>query len=166
MYQVKLPYCRIMATMSATPFGVQEVDCPKVYDKPIPNKVIMRVDALEILHDRFDDSCFICRDILYALFSGSKGFYNCEDIFYSYYKKFASFRRVINDAYYYGNDSIPLFDRVVYPIRSELDKHKLEISDQLKNSGGKFLLNTHDYIYYAYPVGATIPDVIGGTKIC
>lgn len=166
MFQVKLPYCKTMATVSETPFGVQELDCPKVYDKPIPNKIILKVDILDLLHDRFDEPCFYYRDILYALFSGSKGYYDCNNIFMSYYRKFPSFRRIINDAFYYGDDSVPLFERVVYPIRQELNNHTAETIETLRNSGGKFLINTHDYVYFAFPIGSAVPDILGGEKIC
>ncbi len=166
MYQVNLPYCRMMGTVNETPFGVPELDNPKVYDNPIPNKVILKVDLLELLKDRFDEPCFICRDIMYALFSGSHGFYDCNQIFYSYYKKFPSFRRIINDAYYYGDDSIPLFERVVLPIREELNKYMYYVITGLKDSGGKYLVSTHDYVYFAFKEGNYIPDKFGGIRIC
>lgn len=166
MFQVKLPYCKIMATVSETPFGVQELDCPKVYDKPIQNKIILRVDILDKLHDRFDAPCFAYREIIYALFSGSKGYYDCNDIFYSYYRKFASFRKIVNEAYYYGDDRIPLFERVVMPIRDELNKHTAQTIKLLHDNGGKYLTSTHDYVYFAFPIGSNVPEIPGGVKIC
>lgn len=149
-----------------TPFGVQEIDCPTVYEKPVPDKIILKVDILELLRDRLDDQCFDCRKLLYCIFSGGKGYYDCNEVFLSYYRKFASFRKLVNDAYYYGDETVPLFERVVKPIREELNDHTATMQDILKNAGGKYLIATHDQLYYAFISKELLPEVIGGTVIC
>lgn len=166
MSSVKLPYCKIEVQVTETPFGVMEIDKPTVYDTPIPNRIIYRLDLLAILHDRLDDQCFDCRVLLYNMLAGNHGKYDCNEIFLSYYRKFASFRKLVNDAYYYGDENATLFDRVVKPLREEINMYAEEMHRKLDSVGGKYLISTHDKLYYGFKYREMIPDLIGGTIIC
>ena len=166
MSQVKLPYCRAVVNVHESPFGVPEVEYPNLYESPIPGKVIVRVDILDKLRDRLDESCFICRDLLYALFSGAKSYYDYADILMSYYKKFPAFRKLVNDVYFYGDDTIPLVDRVLMPLRKELNTYQQEISEYLHKKGGKYLTTSRDYLYYAFPSCWDVPKVERAVYIC
>mgnify|MGYP001048602589 CR=1 FL=1 len=166
MSLVKLPYCRVEVQVTETPFGVMEIDNPKVYDTPIPNRVIYRLDLLDILRDRLDTQCFDCRVLLYNMLAGNHGAYDCNEIFLSYYRKFPSFRKLVNDAYYYGDETASIFDRVVKPLREELNAHSENMHKILESAGGKYLIATHDKLYYGFKFQEMIPETLGGVVIC
>lgn len=163
MPQVKLPYYRITVPTHVTHFGVPEVECKNLYDKAVPDKVIVRVDNLNCLRGKLDDSCFICREILYNMLAGNKDY---QTILMSYYRKFQSFRILVNDAYYYGDDTIPIVERVLLPLRQEINEFAQKTSGKLKDAGGKYLVLSHDYLFYAFHDSSRVPEIEGAKYVC
>ncbi|MCM1219035.1 MAG: hypothetical protein NC548_31520 [Lachnospiraceae bacterium] len=165
---VKMPYYpKIAASCMETTFGALEISCPLLYETPIDGLCIVRVDLLECLRDILGENCMMYRDMCYKLVSGS-----CTtqqehiEIFSSAYRRFSRFTKYVNDVYYYGESDIPIIPRVLNPVREIIEKYRDTVMNILVQSGGKFLTNTHDYLYFAYK-GTTAPPVMKGlTVIC
>lgn len=167
MSPVKLPYYpKVQGMMRTTRFGAIEVENSKVYNQPLADKVILRVDCLECLRERFGDDCFICRDLLYTILAGEHHLYDAQAVFASYYRKYKPITEYVNEVYYYGDSSVPILERAVLPLRDTVDTYKQEVMSQLSNAGGKFLVQSHDFVYYAFAKSASIPDMKGVKVIC
>lgn len=165
---VKLPYYPAMsATQTETRFGSLEISCPEIYESPLPNgKKIVRYDLLTALIPIWGSNCFIYRDNVYKIVSGS-----CKDdaehyeLFASYYRRYKDIRRYVNDLYYYGNREVPMVVRALAPIRTLLTEHQVEMFSKLKEWGGKHLVTTHEYLYFAFVPGMDLPNW-EGIKVC
>lgn len=165
---VKLPYYpAVNATQTETRFGSLEISCPQIYESPLPNgKKIVRYDMLTAVRKLWGENCFLYRDNIYKIVSGS-----CEndafhyELFASYYRRYKGIRKYVNDLYYYGNKEVPIVIRTLLPIREILNEHNIEMQTKLKDMGGKFLVSTHEYIYFAFVQGMDLPDW-EGIKVC
>ena len=168
MLQVKLPYYpKIEATGHATSFGVMEVEESKVYNKPLPNnKIIVRVDALDCLRDLLGDEPFICRELLYSVVAYADTKYDPQKVFASYYRKYKKVTAYVNESYIYGNDEIPLFERTMLPLRSKINAYKDDTRKKLEGMGGKYLVESKDFLYYAFNVKPDVTDLRGACIIC
>lgn len=62
--------------------------------------------------------------------------------------------------------SIPLFDRCVSPLVERIKEYREEMLELFSNSGAKYLVETHNYIYFAFVVEDAIPKVNGVKVIC
>lgn len=168
MSQVKLPYYpQTIAQQHVTPFGVRIVDQATVYDKPLTNgKHLVRVDALSTLYDTLGEEPFICRELTFKVLSGDDREYDLQKVFASYYRKYPKITEYVNNIYVYGNNMVPMFERAIKPLRNQIDKYKSDCMEYLQNHGGKYLVDSKDYIYYAFN---TLPDLSqfnGVTIIC
>lgn len=152
--------------MRMTKFGAVEVSENRIYNKPINSKVIVRVDLLECLRETFGNECFICRELLYTILCGEHAIYDVNSVFASFYRKYPKVTEYVNDIYHYGNNSIPILERAILPLRERVNNYRDEMMKILSSSGGKYLLHTHDFLYFAYTPNAKIPDVQGVKIIC
>ena len=167
MLPVKLPYYpKIEATMRETRFGAMEISVPEIYDKPVSGKVIVKIDCLNCLRELLGNDCFICRELLYTILAGEHPLYNVNDVFASYYRKYANVTAYVNDMYYYGDDSIPILERCILPLRDKVNTYKDDLFQLLNDSGGKYLISTHDYLYFAFLPNAKLPEIKGAEIIC
>lgn len=158
------PNVKLIAT--ETRFGAVETNNPSLYDKPLENKVIVKVDILDILRDYWGETILMSRDKVYRLVSGSISDEGYRKLLCSYYMKYSGFCNYVTDKYIFGDKNIPLIRRIVEPARDIISLHKTEVCSELKASGGKYLMETHDYIYYAFSASSSIPEVRGMTVIC
>lgn len=164
MYTLKLPYHpRVQATAVTTMSGIVEISHPDIYDVPIPDKVIIKVDCLRCLAPIVGDSCFIYRDYLYNVIAGKGDVYNQFGHLYRRHKKLCSY---VNEVATYGNNTEPLVDLCLEPLRDKVKEYLLEVHKILSGTGGKHLVDTHGYVYFCYRPGVPIPDVLGGSIIC
>lgn len=151
MYKA-LYYPQITIHQNVTRFGAIETNYPQLYASPIDKRVICRIDTLESLKDIWGENILMSRELTYSLVSG-----NCSDeqyhkILQSYYVKFASFTNYVNYTFLFGDTNIPAIKRLIDPIRKIIDDYTEELLEEIKNTGGKFLMRTHDYIYCAYSI--------------
>jgi len=98
--------------------------------------------------------------------SGSDANYVPQEIFASFYRKFPNVRSYINELYHFGDSSTPLFDRCVNPLVERVRDHREVTLNTFMNSGAKYLVETHDYIYFSFVNKDAIPDVNGVKIIC
>lgn len=89
-----------------------------------------------------------------------------EELFASYYRCYKSVMTYINDKYYYGDNNLPLIPRTLEPLRKMIDEEYDNVSRQLSDAGGKYLLHTHDYVYFAFRNKENIPNLKGLKVIC
>lgn len=141
-----------------------EINQPHIYDKPISGKVILRVDTLECLRGIFGDSCFIYRDSLYNLLSGNST--DINRVFASYYRRYVGLTNYVNNEFSFGDDESPLLNRVIESLRDKIDSYRNDVFELLNNRGGKYLVTTHDYIYFAFKDTAKLPEIKGVFIIC
>lgn len=139
---------------------------PEIYNTPIVGKYIARVDTLEVLKEVIGEPCFAYRKLVYAMIAGTDVPYNYKEIFASFYRKYPDFREYVNEQYYYGDTAIPIVNRVVTKLRDVVCKYRETMSDCFNGAGGKYLLFTHDYIYYAFKTKDNIPNRGGVSIIC
>lgn len=168
MLQVKLPYYPyVMATYTETAFGAVEVNPADVYNTPIEGMRILKIDLLESIRDCVGSNAMLYRDLLYKLVAGSCS--SMEEhllLFESSYRRYAVFTGYVNDLFYYGESSVPLVARVLNELRDKINKQKDSITELVLSSGGKYLLHTHDYLYFGFKGNVTIPDIDGSSVIC
>lgn len=165
MLEVKLPYYpQQTATLSESPFGVPELSCPKIYENPLNNKVILRIDVLESLRDLLGDNCLYYRDHLYKLVSGNVPDFN--KMLNSYYSKFPHFREYMNEEFYFGDTSRPISDRTLEHMNSLILQFETKVRSLCELAGGKYLVYTHYFLYYAYASKELVPQIDGGFVIC
>lgn len=168
MLQVKLPYYpHVIATYKETAFGAIEVNPADVYDTPIEGIRILKIDLLESIRSCVGTNCMLYRDLLYKLVAGS-----CDSmeehllLFESSYRRYSVFTGYVNELFYYGESSIPLVARVLNELRDKIDKQKDSVTELALSAGGKYLLHTHDYLYFGYKGNVTIPSIDGSSVIC
>jgi hypothetical protein len=90
------------------------------------------------------------RDKVYKLVSGNITDEEYRKLICSYYSKYASFANFIDDKYIFGDKSVPLIARITEPVRKMIDDYTNEVKSSLNSAGGKYLMESHDYIYYSF----------------
>lgn len=165
-------YPQIALTEKMTLYGAVESNMPTLYDKPLTNYnyPILKVDLLIPCGDRWGKNIMTSRDLLYILVS-----HGCDvtteeysKIFQSYYRKYATFANYVTNITMFGDSSIPWIYRVMRPIRESIECYKQEVDTMVRSAAGtkvKFLMHTHDYVYYSYLRGKPL-SIEGGTIIC
>lgn len=133
---------------------------------PLNGIRIARIDLLECLRSTFGDNCFIYRDLLYKLVSGTGNKQEHLELFASFYRKYVGITEYVNQLYYFGESDIPIVPRVLQEVREVINDYRSEVAKQFESAGGKYLLHTHDYLYYAFKGNNSIPEVKGLTIIC
>lgn len=164
MYSLKLPYYPQMTVMAEnTPSGLVEISRPELYNVPLQNKVILRVDLLACLTPIIGETCLIYREYIYNIIAG-KG--DVATLFGHLYRRHKQLLCYVNDIATYGDNSVPLIDRCVEPLRNQVRNYETELKDSLGAKGAKYLVTTHGYLYVCYNKGMEVPAVSGGTCIC
>lgn len=166
MLPVKLPYYpKVQAYLTETRFGTKMIDHPTIYDSPLPGKFILKVDTLNSIEDLVGYECFMCRDLMLNILAGEcKDDYN--ELVASFYTRFPKFRAYMNESYSFGDNDTPIIDRAILPLRRMVDEYSTAMMQTLHDMGGKYLLRTHDYLYYAFNVKPDIKALKGATIIC
>lgn len=98
--------------------------------------------------------------------AGEHPLYDVNDVFASYYRKYKKITEYVNNIYYFGDSSIPILERSILPLREQVNKYRDETLQYLDNVGGKYLVQTHDFLYFAFNSQAKIPEIKGAKKIC
>ncbi len=167
MSQVKLPYYpKVNASVKETSFGVMEISTPEIYNSPLPGRIIAKADLLYCLHDIFGEECFVCREFLYSVVAGSCDKYDVAQLFASFYRRYPCVTEYVNEKYYYGDDSVPMLERCLLPLRDKVDEYGSYMYDKMKGLGGKFLVRTHDLLYFAFNSVASLRELEGVEFIC
>lgn len=167
MSSIKLPYHpEIVAQAHVTRFGVLEITTPLVYESPIKDKTLVRVDLMEALREEWGDSPLHARNTTYSIVSG-----NCDnDILQqrlaSYYRKYAKVMSYINSVCESGSLEEPVIEQVIEDVHRLIGIYSKTVISAMEESHGKFLVTTHLYSYYAFTNRNNIPDLEGVKLIC
>lgn len=167
MSTLKLKYLRMEMTTNKSPFGVEECEDPLVYEKyadMLQDRVIIKVDALNSLKVMLDKGMFIDRDSLYCLVSGSvESNMDYSLLLESYYKKFVAFANYIDASIMFEDSERNLLQNIMIPIRNTIESYKVDMKSIISEAGGKLVLDTHDYLYFAFKADEYTP--IDGVEI-
>lgn len=165
-------YPQIELTEKKTLYGAIESNEPTLYDTKLTeyNYPILKVDLLVPCKYKWGENIMTSRDLLYILVS-----HGCDvtaerysKIFQSYCKKYVAFFNYVMDETMFGNSEVPWIYRVMHPVRESIENYRKYVDDKVRNAPDtkvRFLMHTHDYVYYAYLRGKPI-DIEGGTIIC
>ncbi len=126
----------------------------------------MKIDCLHCLDDIVGKDCFNYRNMLYTVLSGDNHDCDLNKAFGFLYGNFKDFTCYVNDKYHYGDDTIPIIERCVMPLRSTVDNYKKKMYQSLCDTGGKYLVETHDILYFAYMDTAVLPSIEEMEVIC
>lgn len=167
MSLVKLPYHpEVEVQVRETRFGVLEITEPLLYEKPIAGKVIMRADLLEGLREDLGDNALRARNTTYSIISG-----NCDDEtlntrFASYYRKYSKVTEYVNRLYEAGSTGIPLVEQLREALSNTVKSYTDFVRESAEQCGGKYLVTTHCYMYYAFAKSSKLPEINGVKIIC
>lgn len=100
---------------------------------------------------------------MYKVLSGED---HSHVVFASFYRKYKGITKYVNSMYYYGDCTIPIVDRVLTPLREMIDSYSTEMYSTLDAAGGKFLVKTHDYLYFSFNSIDKLPELEGVEVIC
>lgn len=158
-------YPQIELTQVVTRFGAIETSNPNLYRTPIKGKRIYELDTLVVLKEIWGDNILQSRRNTYKIVSGK-----CSDIEYrqllqSYYRKYAAFTNYVNNAFLFGDRTVPEIRRLVLPARDLVDNYASMLMEEIANRSMKFLMRTHDYIYCAVPYESKHTMSIDGTVV-
>lgn len=159
-------YPKEVVYLDETRFGVKILSNPMLYEKPIDGRTIVRVDTLKCLSDVVGQSLCSDRNRLFGLVSGLLPADMLGEKILECYKDFPEFRIYVNDKYTFGNEDQAIVDRVIMPLVNMVNDQTVYISDMLNNKGGKFLANTHDYLYFSFRTKPEALDCKGVEFIC
>lgn len=141
-----------------TRFGMPKTLNVSLYQKPVPNKIIVKVDIVDCLREMWGNGMLIGRNYVYQLVSGDGVDDNqYRDILTSCYTRFAAFANYCDECYYFGNQTLPLHERFLQPAQERIQKER-----EIVSSYGRFLAEDHGYIYLAFPAGSDIPEDLRG----
>lgn len=128
-------------------------------------KVVIRIDTLSILKDVVGEEIYKDRNKLYKLLSAS-GVTNrvYQILFERAYLDSERFRFYVDGQFLFKSPEENLLSVVIAPLREKVDKYQVELFNRLTSSGFKYLMSTHDYVYYATSK-APIPELEGLTVI-
>lgn len=132
-----------------TRFGMLKTLNISLYQKPVPNKTIVKVDLLNCLRSIWGDGMLMGRQYAYQLLSGD----GVDDDTYrniltSCYKRFVAFANYCDECYYFGDQTLPLHERFLKEA-TELVEHER----QVLSGYGRVLAESEGYLYLAFPKG-------------
>lgn len=169
MSSVKMPYYpQMTVTQRKTRFGVSEIYPRDLYDTPIAGRYIVRVDLLYALLEQWGDKWLCARETTYELVSGNRDDTACAKLLASYYRKYSAITEHVNSLYaIMGNTEKPLVTIVLHDALEQIRQYEDFVMRYLGDRGGKFLVSTHDYVYYAFrSKPEEFSDLKGVTVIC
>lgn len=148
MLQVKLPYYpEISATATINKLGLQDISVPEIYEKPLPNKLIIRVDLLQTV-PKLDVNNLNHRNTFYNLLTLELSKDAKNKIFHTLYDKSAEFRYYIKELYIFGDTATPL-ETIA---RQDTMNHIKEVRNTVipeYDKNFKYLVETNGYVYYS-----------------
>lgn len=134
-------------TIEQTRFGMPKTLNISLYQKPIAEKTILRVDLLECLKTLWGEGLLLGREYAYILVSGD----GVDDAHYreiltSCYKRFAAFANYCDECYFFGDQTLSLHERFLSPVKELIENERSILS-----SYGKVLGESEGYMYLAFP---------------
>ena len=158
-------YPQIQIEEKEARFGTVVTNYPNLYENPIKGKTIYKVDLLTCLKDLWGSNILMSRDYTYYLVSGNCSDEKYKSIIKSYYRKFIAFGNYINHIFIFGDKSIPYIRRIVEPARSLLNEYYDIVCEDITINGGKYLMRTNEYVYFAMVENVEFETSLEGVKL-
>lgn len=147
--------------MTKTPLGALILE-PRsdLYDNPLEGKKIVRVDALICIKKFWGRNILFDRELVFRLVSG-----DCDDRLYrktlkSVYKRFRDFADYADDKLIFGDPKESDITKIIKPVRTAINEQIQNTERLLSAAGGKFLVCSKDYVYFAF-LHDNIPQLEG-----
>lgn len=164
---VKLPYYpEEEIDMITTRRGVVEISKPNLYEKPIKNKYIVRIDLQDALRPILGSNCVTARSRLYNFLSGKYDDADCYATLAGYYRRHSDATRYINNVVNYEDTDQPLAELVMQRLSSAISDYCQTVMNSYLSCGGKLLVRTHNYIYFAFNFKPDVEYSEGVKLIC
>lgn len=140
-----------------TRFGMPKTAPISLYQMPIPGKVILKIDLLDVLRQKWGDNMMQGREYAYKLVSGE----GVNDNQYRYiltscYKRFAAFANYCDECYYFGDYHKSLHARFLAPVKEMIQNRRDELC-----ALGRFLAEDSGYIYLGFNPDKVPTDIQG-----
>ena len=140
-----------------TRFGMLKTLNISLYQRPVPNKVILKVDLLDCLKSVWGNGMLLGRQYAYTLLSGDGVDDDTyRDILTSCYKRFAAFANYCDECYYFGDQTQPLHERFLKGVTELVDKER-----EIVSGYGRVLAESEGYLYLAFSQGQ-VPQNLKG----
>lgn len=146
-------YPTVYLTLDETRFGSKRLRQPaNPYVEPLKNKkILVKIDLLEGLKEVWGESILIARDNIYKIVSGDVDDDTYHKLVCTYYRTHSSFANFIDYCYMSRSQEEPFIKKFVEETRAVVRNYGLLVEDLVMNKygGNKFLLEDHEYRYYA-----------------
>ena len=116
-----------------------------------------------MLKNYFGDNILSSRQHLYILLSGPGSDQELQALLMSYYKRYMAFANYVDNQYLFEDQSKPLIQRIIYPIRCIIQDYEAQIIRQCERRNGEYLGNDRDYAYFKFPEKGRLPNIEGST---
>lgn len=146
-----------------TPFGA--IESPTILETIKGRTQVYRVDLLVALKKIWGNWITEHRNLLYKVVSGSCTDTELRQGLKFFYLRSTSFGNCVNQAYYFGDQTIPLLVRVVRPAREAIQNYYESMVRLTYSTGGEIIGLDKDYLYIQLREGG-IMEVEGGEHIC
>lgn len=164
---VKLPYYpRLEVYVRHTKNGLMEISNPTIYDTPLGDRDIAKVDTLQVFSDILGVDATMLRKSLYKLVSGDLPEDEICSIVATLYRAYPKFRARVNHINNYIDTGGTLIERVYSDIMDRYKTYSSSVMSKFCDASAKYLVQTHGYVYYSLHKVAAMPDVEGVVVIC
>lgn len=143
-----------MITTKQTAFGAFESDLPYLYERPLDQGTIIKVDCLQAIQCRIDETiCVEFRDQLYAILAGTLPNEEYRNLFEYFYSEYPKFKHHVDSASIFKDGELNLLTTTVSPLRKIVDLEISRVLEIARLTKGVHLMTTHDYVYILYRRG-------------
>lgn len=143
--------------VTTTPMNMKETSPSTLYETPIPGRVIVKCDIFAYLSKYFGKSILKVRPHLYTIFSHAR--VSDKDycaVLAHCYRRYAAFANLIDEQYYFGDETLSLQQRITDKLVSLVEEARLHFNKY----NGKLLMENEGYLYYAFSEGCVPTDLL------
>lgn len=154
--------------MDVTRFGSKKLlSPPNPYVSPLTNKkILVRIDLLVCLKEIWGSSILTARENVYKIVSGDTSLEELHGLLATYYKTHSSFANYVDKIMMFGRRDRTFAENFSIDVHAYLNKYGKYVDECVnKYSGSKFLLEDHEYRYYAVETGCDLSGLEGVVKI-
>lgn len=144
-----------------TRYGLIEINQPRIYDTPIENRKLARVDTIVSLSDVIGVSTLPIRPYLYGIVSGNMCDQDIRTALCTFYRVYPKFREFVNTIAHYYDTGEELFNRVLSQLLHIYRDSYEKVTTSFSDVYAKELLQTHGYVYYSLHKVTNLPNVKG-----
>jgi hypothetical protein len=141
----------------ATKFDSVVVDKPDIYNGYM-DKIVITIDGLEGLRNLFGNVVTLSRQNLFELVAGDCEQTKFRTLLTLFYKRCPEFTTYVDSVILEAPQNVTR--AIIFPLRTQVENFLTEQANIAKDCGGKFLMRSHDKLYYAFAT-RTFTDLKG-----